>query len=109
MCRENEILYPVPLIHCWGCNRNFWENQVAEFSKTHRVVTIRVNSTHLNADRSSFIREDFQNALSLAESRIGITRDTGNALISNVARAMVQFEDLWLEPGHDVARIMDKP
>jgi pimeloyl-ACP methyl ester carboxylesterase len=27
-------------IHCWGCNRNFWENQVAEFSKTHRVVTI---------------------------------------------------------------------
>jgi pimeloyl-ACP methyl ester carboxylesterase len=27
-------------VHCWGCNRNFWENQVAEFSKTHRVVTI---------------------------------------------------------------------
>ena len=27
-------------IHCWGCNRNFWENQVAEFSKTNRVVTI---------------------------------------------------------------------
>src|SRR5215204_2935150 len=27
-------------IHCWGCNRSFWENQVAEFGKTHRVVTI---------------------------------------------------------------------
>ena len=27
-------------IHCWACNRSFWENQVAEFSKTHRVVTI---------------------------------------------------------------------
>ena len=27
-------------IHCWACNRNFWENQVAEFSKTNRVVTI---------------------------------------------------------------------
>ena len=27
-------------VHCGGCNRNFWENQVAEFSKTHRVVTI---------------------------------------------------------------------
>jgi len=27
-------------IHCWACNRNFWDNQVAEFSKTHRVVTI---------------------------------------------------------------------
>ena len=27
-------------IHCWGCNRSFWENQVAEFSKTNRVVTI---------------------------------------------------------------------
>jgi len=27
-------------IHCWGCNRHLWDNQVAEFSKTHRVVTI---------------------------------------------------------------------
>jgi pimeloyl-ACP methyl ester carboxylesterase len=27
-------------IHCWGCNRGFWENQVAELSKTNRVVTI---------------------------------------------------------------------
>ena len=27
-------------VHCWGCNRNFWENQVSEFSKTHRVVAI---------------------------------------------------------------------
>ena len=27
-------------IHCWGCNRNNWENQVAELSKTNRVVTI---------------------------------------------------------------------
>ncbi|HKG45477.1 MAG TPA: alpha/beta hydrolase [Pyrinomonadaceae bacterium] len=27
-------------IHCWACNRNFWDNQVAEFSKTYRIVTI---------------------------------------------------------------------
>ena len=27
-------------IHCWACNRHFWDNQVAEFSKTYRVVTI---------------------------------------------------------------------
>ncbi len=27
-------------IHCWSCNRHLWDNQVAEFSKTHRVVTI---------------------------------------------------------------------
>ena len=27
-------------IHCWACNRHFWDNQVAEFSKTNRVVTI---------------------------------------------------------------------
>ena len=27
-------------IHCWGCNRHLWDNQVAEFSKTHRIVTI---------------------------------------------------------------------
>jgi len=27
-------------VHCWSCNRHLWDNQVAEFSKTHRVVTI---------------------------------------------------------------------
>lgn len=27
-------------IHCWSCNSNLWENQVAEFAKNHRVVTI---------------------------------------------------------------------
>jgi len=27
-------------IHCWTCNRTFWDNQVAEFSKTNRVVAI---------------------------------------------------------------------
>lgn len=27
-------------VHCWSCDRNLWENQVAEFSKKHRVVTI---------------------------------------------------------------------
>jgi pimeloyl-ACP methyl ester carboxylesterase len=27
-------------VHCWNCDRNLWENQVAEFSKKHRVVTI---------------------------------------------------------------------
>ncbi|HEU4768945.1 MAG TPA: alpha/beta hydrolase [Pyrinomonadaceae bacterium] len=27
-------------IHCWGCDRHLWDNQVATFSKTYRVVTI---------------------------------------------------------------------
>lgn len=27
-------------VHCWSCDRNLWENQVAEFAKNHRVVTI---------------------------------------------------------------------
>ena len=27
-------------IHCWACDRHLWDNQVAEFSKTNRVVTI---------------------------------------------------------------------
>ena len=27
-------------IHCWACDRHLWDNQVAEFAKTHRVVTI---------------------------------------------------------------------
>jgi len=27
-------------VHCWGCDRSYWDNQVAEFSKNYRVVTI---------------------------------------------------------------------
>jgi len=27
-------------IHCWGCSRRFWDNQVTEFSRTNRIVTI---------------------------------------------------------------------
>jgi sigma-B regulation protein RsbQ len=27
-------------IHCWACNRHFWDNQVTEVSKTNRVVAI---------------------------------------------------------------------
>ncbi|HZN00030.1 MAG TPA: alpha/beta hydrolase, partial [Pyrinomonadaceae bacterium] len=27
-------------IHCWSCDGNLWENQVPEFAKKHRVVTI---------------------------------------------------------------------
>lgn len=27
-------------VHCWSCDRNLWENQVPEFAKKHRVVTI---------------------------------------------------------------------
>jgi pimeloyl-ACP methyl ester carboxylesterase len=27
-------------IHCWSCDHNLWENQVSEFAKKHRVVTI---------------------------------------------------------------------
>lgn len=27
-------------IHCWSCDRHLWDNQVPEFAKSHRVVTI---------------------------------------------------------------------
>lgn len=27
-------------IHCWSCNRHYWDGQVAEFAKDHRVVTL---------------------------------------------------------------------
>ena len=27
-------------VHCWACDRTYWDNQVAEFSKNYRVVTI---------------------------------------------------------------------
>jgi pimeloyl-ACP methyl ester carboxylesterase len=27
-------------VHCWSCDRTYWDNQVPEFSKNYRVVTI---------------------------------------------------------------------
>lgn len=27
-------------VHCWSCDRSYWKNQVAEFAKNYRVVTI---------------------------------------------------------------------
>lgn len=27
-------------VHCWACDRSYWDNQVPEFSKNYRVVTI---------------------------------------------------------------------
>ncbi|HJU94047.1 MAG TPA: alpha/beta hydrolase [Pyrinomonadaceae bacterium] len=27
-------------VHCWACDRTYWDNQVAEFAKNYRVVTI---------------------------------------------------------------------
>ena len=29
-------------VHCWSCDRNLWENQVAEFAKKHRVAACRL-------------------------------------------------------------------
>ena len=27
-------------VHCWSCDRHFWDNQVPVFAKNHRVVTL---------------------------------------------------------------------
>ena len=27
-------------VHCWACDRTYWDNQAAEFAKNYRVVTI---------------------------------------------------------------------
>lgn len=27
-------------VHCWSCDHTYWDSQVAEFAKNHRVVTI---------------------------------------------------------------------
>src|SRR5688500_7642941 len=29
-------------VHCWACDRTYWDNQVAEFAKNYRVVTINL-------------------------------------------------------------------
>lgn len=28
-------------VHCWSCNRHFWDEQVERFANRHRIVTNR--------------------------------------------------------------------
>jgi len=62
-------------IHCWGCNRNFWENQVAEFSKTNRVVTIDLpGHGESGAGRTNWSIEGYGDDVKTVVTKLGLKR-----------------------------------
>lgn len=62
-------------IHCWTCNRTFWENQVAEFSKTYRVVTIDLpGHGESGQGRKTWSVESFGNDVATVVKKLGLKR-----------------------------------
>jgi pimeloyl-ACP methyl ester carboxylesterase len=62
-------------IHCWGCNRNFWENQVAEFSKTNRVVTIDLpGHGESGLGRKNWTIESYAEDVKTVVTKLGLKR-----------------------------------
>jgi len=62
-------------IHCWTCNRTFWENQVAEFSKTNRVVTIDLpGHGESGRGRKTWSVESFGDDVATVVKKLGLKR-----------------------------------
>jgi len=62
-------------IHCWSCNRNLWDNQVAEFSKTHRIVTIDLpGHGESGMDRKNWTIESFGDDVKTVVAKLNLKR-----------------------------------
>ena len=62
-------------IHCWACNRHFWDNQVAEFSKTYRVVTIDLpGHGESGKERKSYSVESFGDDVKTVVTKLNLKR-----------------------------------
>jgi pimeloyl-ACP methyl ester carboxylesterase len=62
-------------IHCWACNRHFWDNQVAEFSKTHRVVTIDLpGHGESGKERKSYSVESYGDDVKTVVTKLNLKR-----------------------------------
>lgn len=62
-------------IHCWGCNRHLWDNQVAEFSKTHRVVTIDLpGHGESGLDRKDWTIESYGDDVKTVVAKLNLKR-----------------------------------
>lgn len=82
-------------IHCGGCNRNFWENQVAEFSKTNRVVTIDLpGHGESGLERRNWSIEGYGDDVKTVVTKLGLKRvvlvgsSMGGSIALEVAKRM---------------------
>jgi pimeloyl-ACP methyl ester carboxylesterase len=63
------------LVHCWSCDRNLWENQVAEFAKKHRVVTIDLPGHGKSGqDRKSWSIESYGDDVKTVVTKLDLKR-----------------------------------
>ena len=62
-------------VHCWSCDRNLWENQVAEFAKKHRVVTIDLPGHGKSGqDRKSWSVESYGEDVKTVVTKLDLKR-----------------------------------
>ena len=88
-------------IHCWGCNRGFWENQVAEFSKTNRVVTIDLpGHGESGAGRKNWTIESYGDDVKTVVTKLGLKRVV---LVGSSMGAPIALEAAKRMPGNVAA------
>jgi pimeloyl-ACP methyl ester carboxylesterase len=88
-------------IHCWGCNRNFWDSQVAEFSKTNRVVTIDLpGHGESGAGRKDWTIEGYGDDVKTVVTKLGLKRVV---LVGSSMGAPIALEAARRMPGNVVA------
>ena len=62
-------------VHCWGCNRHTWDNQVAEFSKKYQVVTIDLpGHGESGQDRKSWSVESYGDDVKTVVTKLKLKR-----------------------------------
>jgi pimeloyl-ACP methyl ester carboxylesterase len=62
-------------IHCWSCNRHLWDNQVAEFSKTHRILTIDLpGHGESGSDRKTWSVESYGDDVRTVVAKLDLKR-----------------------------------
>lgn len=88
-------------IHCWGCNRSFWDNQVAEFSKTNRVVTIDLpGHGESGSGRKNWSIESYGDDVKTVVTKLGLKRVV---LVGSSMGGPIALEATKRMPGNVVA------
>ncbi|HEU4510241.1 MAG TPA: alpha/beta hydrolase [Pyrinomonadaceae bacterium] len=62
-------------VHCWSCDRSLWKNQVPEFSKKYRVVTIDLPGHGKSGqDRKSWSIESYAEDVKTVVTKLDLKR-----------------------------------
>jgi len=88
-------------IHCWGCDRTLWENQVAAFAKNHRVVTVDLPGHGKSGKgRTSWSIESYGEDVKRVVTKLGLKRVV---LIGSSMSGPVALEAARLMPDRVIA------